>query len=64
MASVSTVQEDKLVLNEIVCNANFSDLLDVMDEVDAIDGLDELRNEFNETIDNFQVFKDYNTNIK
>ena len=60
MAGVSTVQEDKLVLNEIVSNANFTDLLDIMDEVDAIDCLNELRNEFDETADGLDEFIDYN----
>lgn len=63
-AGVSTVQEDKQVLDEIANNNSFSDLLEVMDEIDSIDDLDELRNEFNETIDNYQVFTDYNANIK
>lgn len=64
MAGVSTVQEDKLVLNEIVSNANFADLLDVMDEVDAIDGLDELRNEFNESVEDIDDYNDYDINIR
>ena len=48
-AGVSTVQEDKQVLDEMANNDSFSDLLEVMDEIDSIDGLDELRNEFNES---------------
>ena len=63
-AGVSTVQEDKLVLDEMANNDNFSDLLEVMDEIDSIDGLDELRNEFNESIDGINEFNDYNNNIK
>lgn len=63
MAGVSTVQEDKLVLNEIVSNANFTDLLDIMDEVDSMDCINELRNEFNEISDDYN-FTDYNINIK
>ena len=63
MAGVSTVQEDKLVLNEIVSNANFTDLLDIMDEVDSMDCINELRNEFNEISDDYN-FIDYNINIK
>ena len=55
-AGVSTVQEDKQVLDEIANNNSFSDLLDVMDEIDSIDGMDELRNEFNES----GIFSDYN----
>lgn len=63
-AGVSTVQEDKQVLDEMVNNDSFSDLLEVMDEIDSIDGLDELRNEFNESIDGINEFNDYNNNIK
>lgn len=64
MAGVSTVQEDKQVLDEIANSDSFSELLDIMDEVDAIDGLDEIRNEFNESADDFERFNDYNINIK
>ncbi len=63
-AGVSTIQEDKQILDEIASNNSFADLLEVMDEIDSIDGLDDLRNEFNETIDNFTTFKEYNINIK
>lgn len=63
-AGVSTKQEDKLVLNELSDNDNFSELLDIFDEVDSIESLNELRNEFCENIDNWGNFKDYNINIK
>ena len=63
-AGVSTKQEDKLVLNELSDNDNFSELLDIFDEVDSIESLNELRNEFCENIDNWENFKDYNINIK
>lgn len=63
-AGVSTVQEDKQVLDEMANNDNFSDLLEVMDEIDSIDGLDELRNEFNESIENMDDYNDYNINIR
>lgn len=63
-AGVSTKQEDKLVLNELSDNDNFSELLDIFDEVDSIDGFDDLRNEFNEDIDDWEDYKDYNINIK
>lgn len=64
VSGVSTKQEDKLVLNEISENEEFSDLLDVVDEIDAIDGIDELRNEFCENIDGMEDFQEYNNNIK
>lgn len=64
MAGVSTVQEDKLVLKEISANKYFSELLEVMKDIDAIDGMDELRNEFNESVDTFNDFKEIDSNIK
>lgn len=63
-AGVSTVQEDKQVLDEMANNDSFSDLLEVMDEIDSIDGLDELRNEFNESVENMDDYNDYNINIR
>ena len=64
VSGVSTKQEDKLVLNEISENEEFSDLLDGIDEIDASDGIDELRNEFCEYNDEEQEFNDININIK
>ncbi len=64
MAGVSSVQEDKQVLNEIANNQYFSDLLDVMEDIDAIDGMDELRSEFNESMDKYNEFKEIDNNIK
>lgn len=64
MAGVSTVQEDKQVLNEITNNQYFSDLLDVMEDIDAIDGMDELRKEFNESADLYNDYKEIDSNIK
>lgn len=63
-AGVSTVQEDRQILDEIANNDSFSELLDVMDEVDAIDGLDEMRNEFNESADDIEEFNDNIINIQ
>lgn len=63
-AGVSTVYEDKQVLDEIANNNSFSDLLEVMDEIDSIDGLDELRDEFNESVENMDDYNDYNINIR
>lgn len=64
MAGVSTVQEDKQVLNEITNNQYFSDLLDVMEDIDAIDGMDELRKEFDESTDLYNDYKEIDSNIK
>ena len=64
VSGISTKQEDELVLAEISENKEFSDLLDVIGEIDAIDGMDELRNEFEENIDGWEAFKDYDVNIK
>lgn len=64
MAGVSSVQEDKQVLNEIANNQYFSDLLDVIEDIDAIDGMDELRKEFNESVDLYNDYKEIDSNIK
>lgn len=63
ISGVSTPQEDRIVMNEIVNNEEFSGLLSVIDEVDSMDCINELRNEFNEPIDD-RRFRDYNINIK
>lgn len=63
-AGVSTVQEDKIILEELSKNKEFSDLLDIMDEIDAIDGMNELRNEFNETIDTNKDFYELKNRIQ
>lgn len=63
ISGTSTPQEEKLVMNELVNNEEFSDLLNVIDEVDSMDCINELRNEFNE-ISNDYNFSDYNINIK
>lgn len=64
VAGVSTKQEDELIMKEFSDNEDFSDLLDVLNDVDAVDGMNELKNEFCETIDGGEEFKDYNINIK
>lgn len=64
MAGVSTVQEDKQVLNEITNNQYFSDLLDVMEDIDAFDGMDELRKEFIESADLYNDYNEIDSNIK
>ena len=63
ISGTSTLQEEKLVMNELVENEEFSDLLNVIDEVDSMDCINELRNEFNEISDDYN-FTDYNINIK
>lgn len=64
VAGVSTKQEDELIMKEFSDKEDFSDLLDVLNSVDAVDGMNELKNEFCETIDGGEEFKDYNINIK
>lgn len=63
MSGTSTPQEDKLVMNELAKNDEFSDLLNVIDEVDSMDCINELRDEFNDISDDYN-FSDYNINIK
>lgn len=63
ISGTSSQQEDKLVINELANNEEFSDLLNVINEVDSIDCINELRNEFNEISDDY-TFSDYNINVK
>ena len=63
ISGTSTPQEEKLVMNELVKNEEFSDLLNVIDEVDSMDCINELRSEFNEMSDDYN-FSDYNINVK
>ena len=63
ISGTSTLQEEKLVMNELVENEEFSDLLNVIDEVNSMDCINELRNEFNEISDDY-TFSDYNINVK
>lgn len=63
MSGASTPQEDKLVMNELVDNEEFLDLLNVIDEVDSIDSINELRDEFNDISDDCN-FSDYNIRVR
>jgi len=61
---VSTLQEDRLVMNEMANSEEFADLLNMIDEIDSMDCIDELRNEFNDSIDENFNFNDFKINIK
>lgn len=61
---VSTLQEDRLVMNEMANSEEFADLLNMIDEIDSMDYIDELRNEFNDSIDENFNFNDFQINIK
>ena len=63
MSGASAPQEDKLVMNELINNEEFLDLLNVIDKVDSMDCINELRDEFNDISDDYN-FSDYNINIK
>ncbi len=63
-AGESTLYEDRLILDNIVANEEFSDMMDIMSEIDSMDEIREMRNEFNESVDNTDEYKDYNINIK
>lgn len=63
-AGNSTIEEDKLVLEEFSNNECFQDMFDIINEIDAMDNMDELRKEFNETSDLLQEFKEHKINIK
>lgn len=47
----STKEEDLMILNEMINNVEFSDMLDIMDEIGTIDNIDNLKFEFNDKID-------------
>lgn len=64
MCGVSTPDEDLRILNEMMYNEEFSDMMDVFHEVNDIDNLEEMMNELNENADCMNDFKDYNINIK
>lgn len=64
MCGVSTPDEDLLILNEMMSNEEFSDMMDVFHEVNDIDNLEEMKTEFNEDVDCMKDFKDYNFNVK
>lgn len=63
-AGNSTIDEDKLVLQEFSNNECFQDMFDIINEIDAMDNMDELRKEFNENSDQLQEFKEHKINIK
>ena len=64
MCGVSTPDEDLQILNEMMSNEEFSDMMDVFHEVNDIDNLEEIKTEFNEDVDCMKDFKDYNINVK
>lgn len=47
----STKEEDLMILNEMINNVEFSDMLDIMDEIGTIDNIDNLKFEFNDKTD-------------
>lgn len=61
-AGVSNPYENQLVMNELVCDEEFPDILLIIDEVDSIDSLDELRKDFHEIDDDYN-FNDYLINM-
>ena len=64
MCGVSTPDEDLQILNEMMSNEEFSDIMDIFHEVNETDNLEEMRTEFNEDVDYIKDFKEYNINIK
>ena len=47
----STKEEHLMILNEMINNVEFSDMLDIMDEIGTIDNIDNLKFEFNDKTD-------------
>lgn len=63
-AGESTVEEDRLILNNMISDGEFFDMIDIMDEIDSMDEIREMRSEFNEYMDFNTNYNDYNMNIK
>lgn len=63
-AGESTIDEDRLILDNMIADKEFSDMMDIMSEMDSMDEIREMRNEFSESVDNIDEYKDYNINIK
>lgn len=63
-AGESTVEEDRLILNNMISDGEFFDMIDIMDEIDSMDEIREMRSEFNESVDNTDDYQEYNIKIK
>lgn len=55
MCGVSTPDEDLRILNEMICNEEFSDMMDVLNEVNSLDDIDSFNFEFSDNIDSIDV---------
>lgn len=63
-AGKTTIDEDRLILDNMSESEEFSDMIDIMSDIDSMDEIKEMRHEFNENSDRFQDLKDITLNIK
>lgn len=63
-AGESTIDEDRLILDNMIADEEFSDMMDIMSEIDSMDEIREMRNEFSESVDNIDEYQDYSIKIK
>lgn len=63
-AGESTIDEDRFILDNMIADEEFSDMMDIMSEMDSMDEIREMRNEFSESVDNIDEYQDYSIKIK
>lgn len=61
---LASPDEDLMILNEIVENKEFCDMMDIFDEINSWDNIEELKHEFQEPIDNTEKFQDFKSKIQ
>lgn len=60
----SSIDEDRLILDSMSMNEEFSDMIDMMNEINSMGEISEMRDEFNELVDGIDDYEDYNINIR
>lgn len=55
MCGVSTPDENLQILNEMMSNEEFADMMDVFHEVNSLDDIDSIKFEFNDKVDSVDI---------
>ena len=55
MCGVSTPDENLQILNEMISNEEFADMMDVFNEVNSLDDIDSLKFEFDDKVDSVDI---------
>ena len=55
MCGVSTPDENLQILNEMISNEEFVDMMDVFNEVNSLDDIDSLKFEFDDKVDSVDI---------